>query len=59
MALGRNKIPEHLKVKSVPCNCYLSNQSIDILGGDKVVRKIFQDAGNKAIIDELNKVKLC
>ncbi len=57
MALGRNKIPEHLKVKSVPCNCYLSNQSIDILGGDKVVRKIFQDAGNKAIIDELNKVK--
>lgn len=58
--LGRKKIEDRSKVMcAVACNCYLGLDKIIKLGGIKVVRKIFQDAGNKAIIDELNKIKLC
>jgi hypothetical protein len=48
--MGRNPIQDRNKiVRSVPCNCYLSNEEIEKLGGDKVVRQLFQQAGYKEI----------
>ncbi len=48
--MGRKPIKDRNKiVRSIPCNCYLSNEEIEKLGGDKVVRQLFQQAGNKEI----------
>ena len=48
--MGRKKIEDRGKIIcAIPCNCHLSADDIEKLGGSSAVRRIFQDAGNKEV----------